>query len=935
MTNRYLLPGRCPDCSAAAAGELRCPSCDLLQIGRVADDLRATLQRADVILDVLRGLSATPGPEPVAAPISPLEPAAPAPAQASTPAATRPPARRGGLPPVSVPVVLLGLGTICVLVAAFVFVAVTWTDLSLAWRTTILLAITALGTASAVWVLRRHLRAAAEALTLVATGLLLIDLLAGNSAGLPVLSWLHGNAFGWLVTLAMFAAGLAWASAARLTAPWSLVGAQGVAVLATLGGVWLAVDGWDYGYDWLAAVLTVVLALLGAAVGKAGLRIVGFAALVLVVCSWVALAVLGLVRAVGADGVGALYLDMEAAPLLVASLLTAVVAAPTRLHVRLRAIAAVLAVAGPVVVALIPLRDLAATPAVLVVAVVAMALVLAAVLVPSPWQHALRLVGAGTALLPAFMLLSVSGYAANRVATAVVESSWALGSGEPLPGPSDTAGLELWAVAPLAVIVLATAARLVDQRRRAVVSFAVVGAAAGALVALCLTGLPVLAVASVVALAATATLAWSALRGHGAWLLATGVLIATGLAVALPAVATTALFFPVYAGLLLVMAWLVGEHSGRALLAGGALALLAVAVEAGGELATLATGVRGLLLLLLAATGVGVAQYLGRRSAGSAWRIGLEAAAALLAAVGLAQTFDDMLANAVGLALVAVVSAVVAVVSADRRRLLCVGVVATAGSAYQVVDLVGGTPPWSAVAAAGVASVVAVGAQGLRRMTGEQHRVRLLLEVTAVVVAAAAVGPLTADLLALSVGLTLYGVSGVLVSLVSADRRRVAWAGSVLLVLASWVRLYALDVDVVEAYTLPGAVALLVVGLLWMRRTPSANSWQALGAALGLGVGPSLLVALQEPTSPRAALVGIVGLVLVGLGVRLTWAAPLLVGGVTVALLALVNIAPYAAGLPRWVLFGGAGVALLSLGVTWDRRRRDLVVAQRYATRLR
>jgi hypothetical protein len=154
-------------------------------------------------------------------------------------------------------------------------------------------------------------------------------------------------------------------------------------------------------------------------------------------------------------------------------------------------------------------------------------------------------------------------------------------------------------------------------------------------------------------------------------------------------------------------------------------------------------------------------------------------------------------------------------------------------------------------------------------------------------------------------------------------------------VLASWVRLYGLDVEVVEAYTLPGAVALCVAGVVWLLRTPGATSWQALAAPLGLGVGPSLAVALEAPTSLRALLVGVAGSVLLGAALRLRWGAPLLVGGVTVALLALVNIAPYAAGLPRWVLFGGAGVALLALGVTWDRRRHDVAVAHRYATRLR
>ena len=104
---------------------------------------------------------------------------------------------------------------------------------------------------------------------------------------------------------------------------------------------------------------------------------------------------------------------------------------------------------------------------------------------------------------------------------------------------------------------------------------------------------------------------------------------------------------------------------------------------------------------------------------------------------------------------------------------------------------------------------------------------------------------------------------------------------------------------------------------------------------LTLGIGPSLVVALQDPITVRGLLVGLVGLALVGVGVRLGWGAPLVVGGVALGLIAVVSIAPYAAAVPRWVLFGTAGVALLALGVTWERRRQDLHLMHSYAASLR
>jgi hypothetical protein len=811
--SRFVTPGRCADCGEPTGTQARCPACGLFQVGRVADDLRATLRRADEILDVLRRVSASA--------------TAPAPA----PAAPVAPAPHRGLPAVSVPLVLLGLGTVCVLVAAVVFVAVTWTDLSLAWRTTILLALTGVAAGAAVWAVRRGLRGAAEALTLVVGGLLMIDLVAGNSAGLAVLSDLQGTAFWWVVTLAMLASALAWALWARRTPTRTLLGQQCVAALALGGVVWLAAIGWDYAWEWLGAVVTIAAAGAAFVLWRLRVHVVASAAGVLGAFAWLALVQLGLDRAVGAGGPRELFAGLDAAPLLVASALVAVPACVPGLHSVLRAVAAVPAVAGPVVVALLPARELAVTPALLVVAGAAAALTLAAPAVREPWRPALQVVGAATAVLPAYAVLAGVAVAGARVTVAVADY-WSRGLTDPLGPVPAGVPVQAWAFAPLGGLAALAGATVLARRPGVRVAACtglgvVVGALAGAL----LTGWSLLVLGLLVAAAGGACVLVAARTGRRGWLPATGVPVAVGVGVALPSAAASAAFLVAHAGVLLVAAALVRAPGLRAAATGLAVALLGGAVEAVGDLASMAPAVRGLALLVFVCVVGGVAQGVARRADGRAWRQGLEVAAVPLALVALAQTAGDSLA--------------------------------------------------------------------------------------------------------LTVALTLTGVCAIGVSFASADRRRVAWLGSALLVAASWVRLVALDVDVIEAYTLPGSLALLVAGLVWMRRTPAATSWQALGAPLALGLGPSLAVALQQPTSLRALLVGITGLVLVAAGARLGWGAPLVVGGLAVAALAVVNVAPYAAALPRWVLFGAAGVALLGLGVTWERRRQDLATVHRYAARLR
>jgi cell division protein FtsW (lipid II flippase) len=184
--------------------------------------------------------------------------------------------------------------------------------------------------------------------------------------------------------------------------------------------------------------------------------------------------------------------------------------------------------------------------------------------------------------------------------------------------------------------------------------------------------------------------------------------------------------------------------------------------------------------------------------------------------------------------------------------------------------------------------------------------------------------------------LTVVGVVVTVMSLLRADRREAGWVGGLLLALASWVRLWDLGVQAPEPYTLPSAAALLVVGLAHLRRRPGSSTLTALGPGLSLALLPSLLWTLNEPTGPRALLLGVGCLALVLAGVRLRWTAPIALGATVGGLLVLRLAAPYIGdAVPRWVLIGAAGALLIGLGATWERRLQEAREVLGYVRALR
>ncbi|WP_460792731.1 SCO7613 C-terminal domain-containing membrane protein [Nocardioides maradonensis] len=210
--------------------------------------------------------------------------------------------------------------------------------------------------------------------------------------------------------------------------------------------------------------------------------------------------------------------------------------------------------------------------------------------------------------------------------------------------------------------------------------------------------------------------------------------------------------------------------------------------------------------------------------------------------------------------------------------------------------------------------------------------------------AAVAYGLVTAAVIAAlpSAGLTsaASGVGALLATWLAATAiaTPVRVLSEVVLVPASAATVFSLLADrhvtVVEAYTLPFAAALLVVGVLHLRRNPQAGT-EALLPGLLLAIVPSTLLVLGDPISLRAGLLGAGCVAMVLAGALLRWSTPVIVGTVAGVVLVLREIGPYASTVPQWVWIGLAGVVLTLAGITWERQLRDLRRAVTMIGRLR
>ena len=94
-------------------------------------------------------------------------------------------------------------------------------------------------------------------------------------------------------------------------------------------------------------------------------------------------------------------------------------------------------------------------------------------------------------------------------------------------------------------------------------------------------------------------------------------------------------------------------------------------------------------------------------------------------------------------------------------------------------------------------------------------------------------------------------------------------------------------------------------------------------------VPDTLLLTLDEPVSTRAAVLGAVAVLALGVGIGQRWAAPFLAGSAVLVVLAVRHLEPVAEALPRWISLGAVGALLLTL----DEVARELRCARRSVER--
>ncbi|MDG4767591.1 hypothetical protein O7632_26375 [Solwaraspora sp. WMMD406] len=142
---------------------------------------------------------------------------------------------------------------------------------------------------------------------------------------------------------------------------------------------------------------------------------------------------------------------------------------------------------------------------------------------------------------------------------------------------------------------------------------------------------------------------------------------------------------------------------------------------------------------------------------------------------------------------------------------------------------------------------------------------------------------------------------------------------------AWWLLLTTAQVSLTEAYTLPPALAALALGWWALRTHPTWSSWLGYGPGLAAALLPSLgsvLVLDGQPVRRLLLGAGAVAVVLAGAAYRRQ--APVVLGGAVLVVVAVRELVAVWDLLPRWSFLAVGGLALITLAVTYERRRRDV-----------
>ena len=221
-----------------------------------------------------------------------------------------------------------------------------------------------------------------------------------------------------------------------------------------------------------------------------------------------------------------------------------------------------------------------------------------------------------------------------------------------------------------------------------------------------------------------------------------------------------------------------------------------------------------------------------------------------------------------------------------------------------------------------------------------------LLEATEI---PAAVWAVIALVITMSVGSRLelvalaMAVVGVIVlaSAVRPGRWWLAPVGGLSMFCSMWTVLAAWDVTVPEAYTVPPALAFLVIGWEWERRAEvKPSSLLSYGGGLLLLLGPTVWLALDgQDLGWRVPAVLVAGVAMAVWGLRSRLQAQLLLGGGALLVVSLRAFGPplwdLTLLLPNWVPFAVVGLLLLLVGARYEANLNRLRRIGRYVGALR
>ena len=150
-----------------------------------------------------------------------------------------------------------------------------------------------------------------------------------------------------------------------------------------------------------------------------------------------------------------------------------------------------------------------------------------------------------------------------------------------------------------------------------------------------------------------------------------------------------------------------------------------------------------------------------------------------------------------------------------------------------------------------------------------------------------------------------------------------------------WLLIAAERVSTLEAYTLPAAAVALLAGWLARRTRTGLTSWTGYGPALAAALLPTLASVLVGDGQPvRRLLLGLGALAVLLLGANARLQAPVVAGGAVLAAVALHELVLVWDLLPRWIPLAVAGLLLVLLAMTLERRRRDLARVRAALTRM-